>query len=218
MTATRAEIDTDGMLLIHRVVRREIGALPALIRAAAGDRQRSRIVGAHAKEMLEFLHVHHTGEDELLWPVLRPRITLDDDLIDRMESQHHQIAEAIEAIEAELLVWTASADKETGERMAAGLEAAQAPLLAHLSEEEERILPLVSAHFSHEEWDALGKRGFAAIPRTRRLVTLGHILEEADDFERTRFMLDVPLPVRLAFRIFGQRQFTREMATIRGAM
>jgi hypothetical protein len=64
-------VDTEGMLLIHRVIRRELSLAPRLVRGAAGDPARSQRVGAHLTEMLYFLHTHHTGEDELLWPVLR---------------------------------------------------------------------------------------------------------------------------------------------------
>ena len=38
--ASSGGIDTYQMLLIHRLLRRELGKLPALIRGAAGDRAR----------------------------------------------------------------------------------------------------------------------------------------------------------------------------------
>lgn len=192
MTTTPTGVDTHDMLLIHRLIRREIGALPALFRGAAGDVPRAKLVAAHAREMLDFLHVHHTGEDELLWPVLRPRVSLDAELLDRMAEQHAQIAEGVKAISGGLAGWAQTADAATGDQLAARLEATHAVLLAHLKEEEERILPLVAQHFSQAEWDALGKHGFAAIPGKRRLVILGHILEETDAEERVRFMHHVP--------------------------
>jgi hemerythrin-like domain-containing protein len=208
-------VDTEDMLLIHRVIRREIGGLPALIRAADSP-ARAAQVAAHATEMLDFLHTHHTGEDELLWPVLRPRVSLDDGLVDRMETQHAQIAAAVAEVQRWLPDWAASGDAETGERIAARLESASAVLTAHLAEEEERILPLASAHLSQQEWDALGKHGFAAVPPRRRLVILGHILDETDDAERRRFMHHVPPPARLAYTLIGRRQYARETAAIRG--
>jgi hypothetical protein len=76
------------MVLIHRVIRREFGQLPRLFRSAANDRARSEVIGAHAREMLRFLHTHHTGEDELLFPLLRERAALDPELMDRMDAQH----------------------------------------------------------------------------------------------------------------------------------
>jgi hemerythrin-like domain-containing protein len=208
-------IDTNDMLLIHRVLRREVGALPALIRRANDDPARARIVGPHAVEMLDLLHVHHSGEDELVWPVLRPRVTLEDDLLERMEAQHHQVAAAIADVERDLPGWTASADPETGDRIAKRLDEMNAVLTEHLAEEEQRILPLVAANFSQAEWDALGKHGFAAIPGRRRLFVLGHILEETDEDERRKFMHNVPPPARLAYKLIGHRQWEREVATIR---
>jgi hemerythrin-like domain-containing protein len=215
MTTAQGGIDTRDMLLIHRVIRREIGRLPGLIRSTE-DPSRAAQIAAHASEMLDFLHTHHTGEDELLWPLLRPRVRLEDDLIDRMEAQHGEIAAAVDDTRRWLPGWAGSADAVTGERIAARLESVGGVLSAHLAEEEERILPLVSAHFSQQEWDALAKHGFAAIPGKRRLVILGHMLQETDDAERQRFMRRVPPPARLAFTLVGRRQHAREAASIHG--
>ena len=208
-------VDTEEMLLIHRVIRRELGLAPALVRNAAGDPARSQRVGAHLTEMLFFLHTHHSGEDELLWPVLRPRATLEQDLIDRMEAQHEQVAAVIAAIEQDLPGWSASADPEAGERITARIETMTAVLTEHLAEEEERILPLVSEYFSQAEWDKLGEHGFGSVPPRRRFVVLGHILEEATPPERARFMEKVPPPARLIYKLFGRRQYEREAAGIR---
>ncbi|SEP13920.1 hemerythrin domain-containing protein [Amycolatopsis saalfeldensis] len=209
-------VDTHEMVLIHRVIRREFGRLPRLFRAAAGDRARAKVVGAHAREMLQFLHTHHTGEDELLFPLLRERAELDPELMSRMDAQHEQINDAVTAVGAELPAWTASADAAAGERMAALVDAAMPVLIEHLAEEEQELLPIVSATLTQKEWDALGKHGMSAIPLTRRLVILGHITEEADDAERQRFLQVVPAPARLAYKLIGRRQFARETTTIRG--
>jgi hemerythrin-like domain-containing protein len=203
------------MVLIHRVIRREFGRLPRLFRAAANDRARSKLIGAHAREMLDFLHTHHTGEDELLFPLLRKRTTLDPDLMDRMDAQHAQVDDTVIAVNAELPVWTASADANAGERMAARIEAMMPTLTEHLAEEEQKLLPVVSVTLTQSEWDALGKHGMRAIPLTRRLVILGHITEEADDAERQRFMQVIPAPARLAYKLIGHRQFTRETTALR---
>ncbi|MDQ0775055.1 hemerythrin-like domain-containing protein [Streptomyces aurantiacus] len=208
-------VDTHEMVLIHRVIRREFGRLPRLLRSAAHDRARSKVIGAHAREMLDFLHTHHTGEDELLFPLLRQRATLDPELMDRMDAQHAQVDEAVTGVGAELPAWTASADAAAGERMAALIEAMMPTLTDHLAEEEQTILPIVSTTLTQSEWDALGKHGMSAIPLTRRLVFLGHITEETDDAERRKFLQVVPAPARLAYKLIGHRQFTRETSTIR---
>jgi hypothetical protein len=55
MTTSGTGVDTHEMVLIHRVIRREFGQLPRLFRSTAGDRARSKVIGAHAREMLDFL-------------------------------------------------------------------------------------------------------------------------------------------------------------------
>ena len=216
MSASGRSVDTHEMVLIHRVIRREFGQLPRLFRSAPGDPARSKVIGAHAREMLHFLHTHHTGEDELLFPLLRERAALDPELMDRMDAQHAQVDRAVAVVGAELPAWTASADARAGEQMARLVDSMMPTLIDHLAEEEQKLLPVVSVTLTQREWDALGKHGMSAIPVVRRLVILGHITEEANDAERQRFMQVVPAPARLAFRLVGHRQFTRETAAIRG--
>lgn len=216
MSTSEPGVDTHEMVLIHRVLRREFGQLPRLIRAAAGDRARSKVIGAHAREMLTFLHTHHTGEDKLLFPLLRERADLDPELMDRMDAQHAQVDDAVTVIDAELPAWTASADAAAGERMAARIDAMMPTLIEHLDEEEQEILPIVSVTLTQSEWNALGKHGMSAIPLTRRLVILGHITEETDDAERRRFMKVLPAPARVAYKLIGHRRFIREAGEIRG--
>ena len=209
-------VDTHEMVLMHRVLRREVGQLSRLFRSAANDPARSKIIGAHAREMLDFLHTHHTGEDLLLFPLLRERRALDPELMDRMDAQHAQVNDAVVAINAELPTWTTSADAAAGERMAACIDTMMPSLIGHCDEEEQKLLPVVSVTLSQSEWDALGKHGISAIPVTRRLVTLGYITEETDDAERQKFMQVLPAPVRLAYKLIGRRQFTHETTAIRG--
>lgn len=62
-------------------------------------------------------------------------------------------------------------------------------------------------------------RGFAAMPKRRALVFLGHILESASPGERSRFLRRrVPPAVRLLYRLIGRRAFTRETAALRAAL
>ena len=72
----------------------------------------------------------------------------------------------------------------------------------------------MSQVFTQAEWDALAEHGFAAIPRRRRLATLGYILEDAAPDERARFLRQVPPPARVAFRLIGQGQHRCETATL----
>ena len=62
------------MVIVHRAFRRELAVIPRLVRAVpAGDTRRAAVVARHARLVLQGLHLHHTGEDELLWPKLLER-------------------------------------------------------------------------------------------------------------------------------------------------
>ena len=122
MTTNQSPIDTHDMILIHRVIRREIGQLPQMLRGAANDPTRARLIGAHAAEMLDFLHVHHSGEDELLYPLLRERVEFDRELIDRMEAQHAEVSDAIDEVRAGLPHWSTTADADAADQLAARIE------------------------------------------------------------------------------------------------
>lgn len=210
---TATTLDTHDMVLVHRVFRRELRLLPTLVRQASGDRGRAARVRAHAEELLGLLHHHHTGEDELVWPRLRARVALERGLVDRMEAQHDEVSALVADVVTGLAAW--GGDPDRGRALAGVLLQLHEALVAHLDEEERSVLPLVARTFTQAEWDELGQRGFAAVPKSRRLVTLAHILEDADDDERAAFLAHLPTPARLAYRLVGRRQHARETAALR---
>jgi iron-sulfur cluster repair protein YtfE (RIC family) len=85
--------DGRDMVAVHTMFRREFGAAPGLVRAvAAGDDQRTAVVADHIALMSDVLCVHHSAEDEHLWPLPRARGTAEIVSIVRvMEEQHEAI-------------------------------------------------------------------------------------------------------------------------------
>ena len=208
--------DTQEMVIVHRVFRREFRLAPQMVRrVASGDVAQAGIVTAHLTEMATMLHHHHSGEDDLVWPRLHERAELSDDLIERMERQHEQVAALLHRVDDLLPRWGSSADAELREELASVLDSVSGALEEHLAEEEREVLPLIEQHLTPEEWAELGQRGMAAIAKPRMLVVLGHILEETSPQERKRFLEKAPPPARLAFRLFGQRKYAAEVAQLR---
>ncbi|MCW2665989.1 MAG: hemerythrin cation binding domain protein [Frankiales bacterium] len=218
-TGTATRPDTTDMVIVHRVFRREFRLLPQLVRAVVpGDRERARTVTAHGIEMIETLHHHHSGEDALIWPRLRERADLHAGLIERMQEQHHAVAALIDRASALLPTWSAAAGIGVRDEVAEVLEQLSVELDAHLDEEEREVLPLIEQHLTLAEWAQVGERGMASIPKSRLLVFLGHLLEETSAAERARFLVHVPLPGRVAFRLVGQRKHRREVDGLRGGI
>ncbi len=129
--------DTQDMIIVHRVFRREFRLAPQeVLSVAAGDVDRARTVVAHLVEMVTMLHHHHTGEDELLWPRLEQRAELSDDLLARMEAQHAQVSALLDTVDALLPRFAQVADAGLRDELAGVLTAVSAALDAHLAEEE----------------------------------------------------------------------------------
>lgn len=216
MTTTTERSDTWEMVLVHRAFRREFRMMPALIRAAR-TRDRAEVLGAHLHNLTDALHHHHTHEDDLLWPMLLSRVGLDEDLVHRMESQHARLAVLLDRIAELNPRWRATGDRDLGDELAAAVAGASAGLDEHLADEENLILPLVSEHVTQAEWAAFNAAAQKTLPKNAlALYFVGAILEEADAAERARFLGDLPGPVRLVWRLVGDRYYAKALRRIRG--
>lgn len=207
--------DTHDMVLVHRAFTREIRLLADIVEVTSPtDAEQVVRVSAHGREILTALHHHHLGEDELIWPRLRSA-ELDSALIDRMQTQHEEIDAVIRRVDAELSEWEHQGGAETTDLLVEGLLRLSELLTEHLRLEEDSVLPMVARTLTPSQWDELGKRGIAAMPKGRALVFLGYIAEDADAGDWSAFQSHLPLPVRVLYRLFGRRGYAREVALLR---
>jgi hypothetical protein len=189
--------DTHDMIVVHRVFRRESALMPALIQAApAGDTARARVLADAFADYQLGLHLHHSGEDELVWPLLLARVDLEADLVLRMEAQHEVVARTLAEASQRMPAWRSAPSAATA-----------APLVSVLAE-----------HRTVAEWARLGQRFAEEVPRDKMLFFLGMILEEADPAEREAMMANLPAPARFVWKAFGQRQFRRRVSKIRAGL
>jgi hemerythrin-like domain-containing protein len=211
--------DTSDMVIVHRMFRRECALLPKLVAAVAGgDVAQARIVAGHAREVLDMLHHHHVGEDELLWPRLSARTRFHADLLARMDGQHQDLAVLLEHAATAFAEWQDAPTAHTGTPLTTLLERLSTGLNVHFDEEEAEILPIVERVVTAVEYQEVGRRGLMSIPISRRLIVLGYLLEDATPDERTVFLAAIPRPVRLAFRLIGRRQHRNETTRLRGPL
>jgi hemerythrin-like domain-containing protein len=204
----------EEMAVVHRVFRREFGMLPGLVRAVpAGDKDRAVVVAEHARLILATLHLHHTGEDKVLWPLLLERAAPARDLIDRMQAQHANVDRLVGRIGP--LVDRFAAVVQGGEELASTLEQLRMVLVEHLNLEEAEIVPLAAQHLTADEWSEMGKHGLSEMSRRKLPLVFGAVLEEADEKERA-IMFDVlPAPVRVLMTAVGAVQYRRYIARVR---
>lgn len=208
--------DVQEMVVIHRVFRREFTAVPALVREVpAGDTRRAALVAQHLRLILGGLHMHHTGEDEVLWPRLLERAAPSADLVRTMREQHERVDLGAERVTPLLADWVSAPTALRGEQLARQVEDFAAALFEHLDLEEREILPLVTRHISVAEWDSLGEHGKDAMTPRQLPLLFGAILEEADEGERARMLAHLPAPVRLVLSTVGAWQYRRYITRVR---
>jgi len=215
---TNAELtDVSDMYTAHRTFRREFRLMPELVRGvAAGNTARAALLAEHGRMVLEGLHLHHTSEDDKLWPKLLERCPPDEELILRMEGQHSQVEELTARLRPALDRFEVEARPAVAEEVASTFEALTAVLLVHLDEEERHILPLAARHVTQEEWNELGEGGLEKMTRKQLPLMVGAVLEDATPEEKAELYAKIPLPVRILVKTVFAWQYARYVRKIRG--
>ncbi|WP_117208032.1 hemerythrin domain-containing protein [Allorhizocola rhizosphaerae] len=190
-------LDMTAMYALHNALRRELEHI-AKITANAGDDP--RIVLANAVGWGIFkkaLHIHHSAEDEALWPAMRDALADrpgDLALLDAMEAEHAAIDPLIEAIDAAL------ADRDSGPERVGELSGVLVDALSgHLRHEEGEALPLIEATLTLEQWQHFGVVSGKRIGPDASLLT-PWMLDDADEPVAARMLALLPEPVRAAYR------------------
>jgi Hemerythrin HHE cation binding domain len=218
MTSTnvRERPDTHEMIVVHRVFRRESAMMPRLVQALPdGNTERAALIAQHFRDCQLGLHIHHTGEDTYVWPLLLARVDLDAEMVLRMEPEHQALARSMDDVDRALSAWEAAPSAATAGPVLAALCTFSDVLHEHLTDEEANILPLIAQHLTVAEWAKLGEHFAQTAPANKRLFFLGAILEEADPEESAIMLGALPPPARLAWRVIGRRQYTRKITRIR---
>ena len=98
------DADLAIMLAAHHAFRRDLARLARAAAAAdLSDPARRQSVAAGWELFKRELHLHHTAEDEIIWPVLRPRLAHSENalsVLDAMEDEHERIDPLLAAVDA----------------------------------------------------------------------------------------------------------------------
>jgi hemerythrin-like domain-containing protein len=216
--ATMPELlDTSDMICVHDAFRRALGDAPEQIASVKeGDTEQARRIASYLGEVLWFLHGHHEGEDELLYPLLVERAPGYDELFSRMSGQHRAVASGIETAERAGERYEQSCSAEDGEALSSECRALLDAVAPHLKEEEEEVLPIASRTITPAEWGALPAHVLSQYRGTRPWLLLGLVFEAMPEDMRNHVLANVPPPVSQMWFGFGADAFAKEMSAIRG--
>jgi hypothetical protein len=191
------KLDMSRMFLMHDALRRELERL-ARISARTGDDPVRIIRTAVGWELFKkFLRVHHTAEDDALWPVMRRELAGRPEnlaLLDAMEEEHAAIDPLLAAVDAAL------ADRDHGaERLGGLIDALDSGLRHHLRHEESEGLALIDATLTEEQWSGFGAAHADRIgddaPRY-----LPWLLDDRDEETVAEMLASLPPAIRDAYR------------------
>lgn len=143
--ATDQKPNVHEMIVIHRVFRREFSTIPTMMqRVGDDDVARARTVGGHARLVLAGLHMHHVGEEAVLWPRLLERAAPSTGLVETMQSQHQRVAGYADQIGPMLGPWITTGSAACRERLTELMADFATAVFEHLDLEEGEVLPLIT--------------------------------------------------------------------------
>lgn len=212
------EVVTQGMVVTHRIFRREFPLMPGLIRSVAdGDAERAGVLANHARLVLDLVHVHHEAEEQFIWDILPSRAPEGAAIVGTMVSQHNEIADLTTKIRDGLEAWEQAPTSATGDAVAKSIEAFTKALVDHATLEEGEPLPLIAANLSPEEWGAFVAYASTAMPEETRGTVMGMLLEDMPTAEREEFLGHLPPPAAEFAQTTGAEMYAKYVAGIRAA-
>ncbi|MEU4094812.1 hemerythrin domain-containing protein [Streptomyces sp. NPDC026673] len=219
MTNAHGRADIRDMLVVHEAFRRVYDRMPNLVLSVTpGDTNRAAVVADHIQLIEEFLHLHHKGEDVLLWPkiteraprYLAPPLAL-------MEEHHAEIDGLIVESSGSLARWRSSAGASDRDELAAVLRALGKKLTEHLAVEEAEILPVVDQYLTAAEWHELGNHAINGLPKKKLPIIFGMLASLAEPEVVTLMLSTAPLVPRLVMPIVGPRAFAAHARKVYGS-
>ncbi|PQP24560.1 hemerythrin domain-containing protein [Rhodococcus opacus] len=198
-TDTLPPADTRIMRIVHSALRRDIARASQVLRTTPPPARTQRVALAdHLVWMMHFLHLHHSGEDRGLWPLVRELNPAAGALLDVMDADHARIGPEMERVTAAAAEYRAHpAAREDLSRSLAALEQV---LLPHLQREEDEMMPIVARTLTRRQWEDVEQQVFIASKTKRALGIEAHWIVDGVDREdydvtvrkvdpATRFML-----------------------------
>src|SRR3954467_12394780 len=178
-------IEVRDMRIVHLAFRNAYDEAARLLRAGpTPSPDRVEFFADHVDFAIALLHGHHESEDELLYPKLLERVPAQVATTQEVAKEHLAVGSALDDTSTACASWRGNPSAESCEALAASLDNLNSVLQPHLDDEEQKVVPLAAVTLTQEEWDAVGQRSAGEIPRDKRGVAFGMVLENLNETDR----------------------------------
>ena len=200
------DADLTIMIAAHDAFRRDLTRLTRTTGSAnLADPARRQSVAAGWDLFKRQLHLHHTAEDQIIWPVLRPRLEHSPaalSVLDAMEAEHALIDPLLAAVDAQFAA-------TCGDRLADTIDALTSALTGHLGHEERDGLPLIGVALTAAEWRGAGRKMAGKNGMAATSEMFAWILDGADREHAATTLAQFPPPLRLLYRALWKPRFDK---------
>jgi hemerythrin-like domain-containing protein len=206
--------NVSDMFAVHHAITTALDAAPQYV-GAAGHPERVEVIGSFYENLLEFLHVHHSGEDELVYPRLEQRCADSRSVLERIDDQHKLLYAPMDDARAVITEWRAAPSPEGARAVIDALARIDETLRPHLAEEESTVLPIASAWISPEEWGELPGHAMQSFRCDKPWLALGLVREGLTPEQRDEMLAGMPGPLQELWTNEWEPAFNAFMSQVR---
>jgi Hemerythrin HHE cation binding domain len=197
--------DVTMMFVVHNALRRDLARMQAAAAHADNPAARTALRAGWAT-FSRYLTIHHTAEDEMLWPPMQAKLgdrPDETDLLVEMADEHSRLNPVLSEIDDELAQGPPS-------RLVALFDDLAAVLTEHLEHEEAAALPLVQETLTAREWKAFGDDQRRRIGLNGAGRFFPWLLDDTPSDTRNKVLGIVPPPLRLVYRLIWEPRYRRQ--------
>jgi hemerythrin-like domain-containing protein len=211
------QTQTSDMFAVHQAITTALEAAPVLVGGTADNADRVDLIASFYENLLEFLHVHHAGEDELIYPILEERCAHERAMLARIDAQHTLLDEPMSQARAAIAAWQLAPTPAGAEDVLCLLTAIDETLRPHLGEEETFVLPVASAWMSPEEWGEIPGHAMQLFQGDKPWLAIGLIREQLTDEHNAAMLAAMPSPVQTLWTDQWEPAFSAFIGDVRSA-
>ena len=207
--------DVSDMYAVHKALTGALDAVPAYVAKAGLDSERVEVIGSFYENVIEFLHVHHAGEDELIYPVLEERCAENRSELERIYNQHKLLHAPMDAARSAIATWRAAPSTDNAQAVTDAIASIGEVLRPHLAEEETVMLPIATKWMSPEEWGRLRGHSMMTFRADKVWVALGLVREQLIQEQRDGLLAGRPPEMRTMWTEQMEPAFDAFIAEVR---